>query len=119
MAQEARFTCLIRDSLRGDAFDALVTMRKHAPLDISQKHGTLALAHILIQPISGQLIKSWDERIHRYSVHNHFILESLNGNGRYIIRDRMNKDEEERRCSIWDLGPGFAGNVMANLQKMN
>jgi hypothetical protein len=114
-AQEVSFECWIVDRVNGDSFSALVTMSKHAPLDLSRRLGTFALAHLFITPISGQLVKSWG---YRYAVHNHFVLENLAGRGRYIIRDRLGRALVERQGSIWDLGGLFALRVMEKLKRL-
>ena len=114
-AQEIKFETQIQDHLGGEWYHALITLRKTVPIDVSRRAGTLALAHIFITPVSGQLTAGWESH---YSVHNHFILQNLSGQGRYIIRDPMGRNETERACSIWDLGHPFATRVMKSLQEL-
>jgi hypothetical protein len=52
------------------------------------------------------------------SFHSHFILFDLNGNGKYVRRNRFKKDLEKRACSIWSLGNDFGNGVADAMRQL-
>ena len=92
---------------------------------IRTDRGTIALADIYIQDVSGLLGRSVTitKNIHReititgtsQDVHGHFILFNMTGDGKYVRRDRFGKDRERRFCSTWSLGNAFGRQVDALL----
>jgi hypothetical protein len=85
----------------------------------------IALADIYLQDTSGLLdrwvtiTKDIQQQINiagtSKDVHGHFVLFNMNGDGKYIRRDRLGKDLERRFCSTWSLGHAFGRQVHALL----
>jgi hypothetical protein len=106
MDQAREFTCVIEDSHLKERFSAMVNIKKKIPISAAEQEDRIALAHIYITPVSGQLRKR------RYRIHHHFVLFDFTGRGMYIVRDQNDQTEHRRECSTWDLGHAFAIRVM-------
>jgi hypothetical protein len=123
---ERVFTCVVVDTQAHETFSARATFVKKTVVRRNMyDQGTIALADIYIQDVSGLLGRSVTitEDIHREiniagtskDVHGHFILFNMTGDGKYIRRDRFGKDLERRFCSTWSLGNAFGRQVHALL----
>jgi hypothetical protein len=132
MAQTKTFTCVIIDMVLSDKFSAEVVVHKRAVVKSSRDKSQIELAGVFITPISGQHAYygskgSWEKTPATFNVptkektgsHNHFVVNDFNGQGLYIVRDDMRREEHRRRCSIWDLGHAFASGVMSALKEFS
>jgi hypothetical protein len=127
---EREFTCFVADIQANESFSARATFVKKTPIRRNKYDPgkIIALADIYLQDVSG-ILDRWvtiTRDIHHQinitgtstDVHGHFILFNMNGDGKYIRRDRLGKDLEKRFCSTWSLGYAFGRQVEALLREL-
>jgi hypothetical protein len=123
--QKFEFTCVVDDRHANEHFDAKCIFEKKFPITRSRKDKRIALAHIYIIAVSDQewndltdlrfitnkaIADAWGKKP-TYKAHGHFILFNIDGDGKYIRRDRRSNEMEPRLCSTQDLGPSFDAHV--------
>ena len=124
--QPHSFYCRIIDAVANETFDARVEVVKRRVIRMSRYERQLELAHIFIEELAGRLdrwitITEDDdgelnvEGTHKH-VHGHFVLFDMDGNGKYLRRDRYGKTLEKRPCATWSLGESFGLSVQRSLR---
>jgi hypothetical protein len=127
---ERVFTCFIVDTVSNESFSARARFVKKTPIRKNEYDPgkLIALADIYIQDVSGLLDRSVtitqevndaiEIRGTSKDIHGHFVLFNMNGEGKYMRRDRLGKDLEKRFCSTWSLGYAFGREVQAILREL-
>jgi hypothetical protein len=123
--QKFEFFCVINDHRANERFDAKCILEKTFPITRSRNDKRIALAHVYVYSVADQ---EWTDRTDlrhitkksvadawgagpSYKAHSHFILFDLDGNGRYVRRDRKGNTIDNQLYSIQELGTSFYEHV--------